>query len=429
MEFNPFDKQQEVLQDPARFKALLASKRSGKSEVCYAETIKKGNQQPNYNEDEESDPFEMAIIGPSWEMLETLVWPKFRRWAKPFERKFNAKHQIFYWNHNNTIIYSASGEKITRIEGKKLRHIHITEAFQVGRHVWKEALARVSDSEGTITLDGSFTAEMRNPQAHWIYTEFVKKKFPESKTWIWHTKDNPYFPKQELELQKEGLDLRSYKLMYEMDFSVKTDSAVYEDFGEENQRELIPYNDIKDMEISISIDWGFSSEMACLFFAYDKPNDTVYLFDEIVGSRIKLPKLYDRIRAKRYKIDTWYCDIAGKKESELALSNVEWFRKPPRNIHFKHRASMIAPGLNLVRSYIKNALGQRKLIMCKTKCAKTIDDTLNYYYPQTKEGVILNENPLKDGIHDHTQDAKRYYFWNRHDRPDGYSEFKSMRRF
>jgi len=429
MEFTPFDKQQEVLQSTARFKALLASKRSGKSEVCYVETIKKGQEQPNYNPETESDPYEMAIIAPSWEMLETLVWPKFRRFAAPFERKFNAKHQIFYWNDNNTIIYSASGEKITRIEGKKLRHIHITEAFQMGVEVWKEALARVSDSQGTITLDGSFTATMRNPQAHWIHDQFIKRQFPKSRVWIWHTKDNPHFPLEELELQREGLDLRSYKLMYEMDFSVKTDSAVYEDFGEENQVAFLPYDKLKYMETSISIDWGFSSEMACLFFAYDKKNDTVYLFDEIVGSRIKLPQLYDRIKAKQYKINNWYCDISGKRESELALANIEWFRQPPRNIHFKYRASRIAPGLNIVRSYIKNALGQRKLIICKTKCPKTIDDTLNYSYPQTKEGVILNENPLKDGIHDHTQDAKRYYFWNRHIRPDSDQEFQTFDRW
>jgi len=427
VDFTPFDKQQEVLQDESRFKLLLASKRSGKSEACYAETITKANEQPGYDPDTDPDPYEMAIIGPSWEMLETLVWPKLRRWAAPFERRFNAKHQIFYWNDTNTIIYSASGEKISRIEGKKLRHIHITEAFQVGRHVWKEALARVSDSQGTITLDGSFTAEMRNPQAHWIYHEFVKKQFPSSRVWIWHTKDNPHFPQEELELQKEGLDLKSFKLMYEMDFSVKTESAVYEDFGEENQVAFIPYDKIKLMETAVSIDWGFSSQMACLFFAYDTRNDTVYLFDEIVGSRIKLPQLYDRIKAKRYKINNWYCDISGKKESELALANIEWFRKPPRNIHFKYRASQIAPGLNVVRRFIKNALGQRKLIVCKTKCPKTIDDTLNYSYPQTKEGVILNENPLKDGIHDHTQDAKRYYFWNRHITASQDQEFQTLR--
>ena len=54
---------------------------------------------PNYV-DNGKDPFMMAIVAPTNNMLSTLIWPKFRSFAAPFEGNFLSSKNIFEWNSN-----------------------------------------------------------------------------------------------------------------------------------------------------------------------------------------------------------------------------------------------------------------------------------------------------------------------------------------
>lgn len=411
--FTPFRQQEEFLLAKDRIRCLFAAKRSGKSEPAYIDTIFKADNQPNYT-DNGIDPYMVAIIAPTSNMISSLVWPKFRAFAAPFEGNFLTSKSEFHWNSNNTIIHGVSAEKIERLEGKKLHHAHITEVFQMKREVFLEVLARVSDSKGTITIDGSLGPNIPNPKKHWVYEMFKKKHFKGARIWEWFTKDNPHFPKDELERMKEVLDPLTYRQMFEMDWDTIPENAVYSDFSVDNL--IKGYVPDPYLETYISIDWGYAHPAAVLFFQYDFGTDSVYLFDEIVRSKMRIEELFDAImtkiksyRGKLGNIDDWVCDIAGDQEREqTGKSNCKYF-KDRGQISFKKRRTAIQYGIPIARRYIKNGLSQRKFYVDEDRCPHSIDGIKLYHYPE-KDGVILNENPIKKD--DDAVDALRYFFVN-----------------
>jgi len=427
MEYTPFDKQAEVLLDTHRIKCMFAAKRSGKSECAYVEDVMKAEQRLNWTYDGK-DPYRVAIVAPTHGMMQTLVWPKFRIFAKPFEVHFHQTHQRLTWatpGEQPCEVIGASAEKIKRIEGFKLNHVHLTEVFQMSKGVVLEMMARTSDSKGTITMEGSLGPDLPNPRKHWLYKMFVENHFPDSRVWTWFTRHNPYFPQDELARLKNGLDPRTFRQMFEIDWDTPPTNMVYDDLDEGNFLDDYRYN--PDLPTFVSIDWGFTHPMAVLFFQYDKPNDTVYCFDEIVESKLKREKLYEKIKLKSYRISKWFCDPAGKKEDEaMSASNINWFKAPPRNIDIKYKRTQVAPGIVLVRTFILDGMGRRRLKFSRRGVPKTIDCLLHYQYPE-KDGVILNENPLKKD--DDPADSLRYYFVNNHSESSGVSEFATANRW
>jgi PBSX family phage terminase large subunit len=421
--FEPFPAQQEFIQDDHRIRVICSAKRSGKSEACYIDTILKAEKQPNYN-DNGRDPYQIGIIAPTEGMLRRLVWPKFRKFAKPFEEDFNKSDQIMTWQTNNTMIKSFSGEKISRMEGEKLNHIFITEAFQCGEEVFFESLARTSDTMGTITIEGSLGPNIVNPKAHWIYKTFIENKFPDSRVWVWFTKDNPHFPQEELERMKATLSPRTFRAMFEIDWNTPATNLVYDDFSESNCG-LYPYDD--KLPTYVSVDWGWAHPVAVLWLQLDTKTNTVYVIDEFCQSKVTLEKLYEIMISKPYKISEYYCDIAGNQEREqTGRSNVQWFRDPKRSIHFKYRSSPVQKGITLVRNHIKTMTGQIRLFVNEPKCPKLIDSMRQYVYPE-KNGSIVNENPVKKD--DDINDALRYFFINRMDDSVNQPQFGSLSRW
>lgn len=283
----------------------------------------------------------------------------------------------------------------------------LDECFQTSEQLFLELKARTADTKGYIVCTGSLGVQYVNPKAHWAHKYF--KESPDQNTLCveWTTGDNKYFPQDELQSLKENLDPRTFRQMFEIDWDTTPLNAVYSDFDEGNTVKGYSYN--PNLKTYISIDWGFAHPAAVLFFQYDQQRDIVYLFDEIVMSGLTLEKMWNLIKSKPYKIDGWCCDIAGNQEREQsAISNITWF-KQNAHIHFKYGRFTILTGIALVRTYVKNGLGQSKFIVDEVRCPKSLDSIKQYKYP-IKNGMISNENPEK--LADDPCDAIRYAFEN-----------------
>lgn len=419
MIYSPFKQQQDFFLSKARIRCLFAAKRAGKSEIMHLDTITKLEQRPNYDV-KSNDPYMTALIAPTEQMLKKLIWPKFFSFAAPFinpDRDFNKTENRLQWR-NGSVVYGISAEKIKRMEGLKLNHVAIDEAFQMTEHVLYESLARVSDSKGTIVIGGSLGTEINNPKSHWLYQMFKQKEFEDSEVFEWTTSDNPHFPQDELERLKNTLDPRTYKQLFTIDWNTPPTNIVYDNLSEDN---FIQYVYRDNLPTYCCIDWGWNHEMACLFFQYHPPADTVYLFDEIVSSKMTLDSLYKKIKAKGYRIDEWYCDTAGNQTREQSgISNIKWFRD--KGINFKFRQTAISYGIPIVRSYIKSTSGEIRFYIDDKKCPKSTDQMLNYHYA-TKAGVLQEKPEDKE---DDCADAIRYLFVNRLDKFKGKTELKEV---
>lgn len=407
MDFVPFDKQEQFLCSNARIKAALAGKRGGKTEVGAIQSILLANSQDGYDHSE-IDPYVGVIIAPTTDMLRRLSMKKFLAYAKPFNPNVHQTHNEVTWP-NGTIIYGISADKPERLEGIKANYIWLDEVLQMPEQIFLESLARVADTRGKIFCTGSLGVQYTNPKNHWVYKFFVDTPLDGAECFTWATLENPYFPADELERLKGTLDQRTFKALFELSWDVQASNLVYDELTDENIKPSL-YN--PQLETYISIDWGWTHPAACLFIQYDQPKDTVYVIDEIVGSKMTLEQLYLEIKKKPYRIKDYYCDIAGNQEREqTGISNIAWFKQPPRNIHFRYRTMAISHSIAIVRSYVKNMKGKRRLYI-DPKCKKLIDGLKNYSY-QLKDGRIESELPIKN--EDDAVDSLRYFFGNRLD--------------
>jgi len=290
--------------------------------------------------------------------------------------------------------------------------------------IFTEAIARVSDTRGRIWVTGSLGVQYRNPKAHWLYKHFKEKPLDGSEIFEWSTADNPYFPAEEIDRLRDTLDPITFKQMFEICWDVQGTNLVYDSFSQDNIMPTIAYNPA--LETSVSIDWGFAHEMACLYFQHDPRTDTIYQIDEIVASKMTLEQLWTKMQAKPYRINNYYCDIAGSQEREqTGISNIQWFKQSPRNIYFKYRTSAVVHGISVVRSFIKNAKGQIRFFISEQTCPKTIDDMRNFSY-DVKNGIASSEIPKSKPD---SSDAMRYYFVNRHDYTRTKDSFEELSRW
>lgn len=405
--YRPHKFQQRFHLSKARIRGAFAGKRGGKTEAGAVESIICTEEQRGFKPNP-IDPYIGVIIAPTTDMLRRLSLQKFLAYSHGFYKNVNQSYHQVDW-HNGSKIYGISADKPQRLEGIKANWIWVDEAFQVSEQIFLEALARVSDTQGFIWCTGSLGTQYTNPKAHWIYKHFKEKPLADSECFEWSTADNTYYPREELERLKDTLDPRTYRQMFEIDWSVPGTALVYDEFDDGNIIRGYVYN--PKLPTYVSIDWGWSHPMAALFIQYDRANDKVYVFDEIVKSKMKLETLYNQIMSKPYHITEWICDIAGSQEREqTGISNIEFFKT--KGIKFRFRTANILPTIAIVRSYIRNSKGISRLFVDENRCPKLIDNLRNYSYPQ-KGGVITNENPIKD--QDDCVDSLRYYMMNMHD--------------
>lgn len=398
--FYPFDKQEDVLLDQSRIILVAAGKRSGKTEVGAVKCITWHEEKNNYINNS-IDPFIGLIIAPTNDMLRRLSLKKFMSYSKPFIKAHNKQTNEILW-HDDSIIYGLSADNPRRIEGIKANWCWLDEVFQMSEDMFLESRARTADTLGNIMLTGSLGVQLINPKKHWVYKYFKQNQMRGSSVYEWSTADNPHFPRQEIIDLKDTLDPVSFRSMFEINWNTIPKNAVYSDFDTDNIIENYVIN--PKYETYVSIDWGWRHPMACLFFQYDRVNNKVYLFDEIVDSGLTLENLYKKIMIKNYNIKDWCCDISGNQEREqTGLSNVRWFSD--RGIFFKRRKSYINVGISKVRSYIKNSNGLKRFFVSKS-CLRTIDNIMQYKYNDDDR----DENPIKEN--DDPVDALRYFFVN-----------------
>ena len=248
--------------------------------------------------------------------------------------------------------------------------------------IFTEAMARVSDTTGKIWITGSLGVQYRNPKAHWIYKHFKQKPLADSEIFEWTTLDNPYFPRDEIDRLKDTLDPVTFRQMFEICWDVQGTNLVFHEFSEANLITNYKYN--PQLPTFVSIDWGYAVDAAVLYFQYNQLTDTVYMFDEIVQSKMTLEVMWEKMRAKPYRINDYFCDIAGLQTREQsALSNIAWFKQPPRNVHFKYRTSAVNHGISIMRSYICNMKGQRRFYVDSAACTRFVDERRNYSYKES----------------------------------------------
>lgn len=422
MEIKLFKIQDDFVFSDNRIVGAFAGKRGAKTTGGAIRSIRFQRDKPGWDKNS-VDPYLGGIIAPNYRMCKNLSIAKLLSYAKSSIKSFHKTNLEITWN-DGSIIRGYTDDHPETLEGEKLNWIWIDEIFQCKEQTFLEAIARVSDQQGYVWCTGSLGVQYVVPRHHWVWKYFKDPdtKLEGSGVFEWDTSDNPHFPKEELARLEKTLDPMTFRQMFKLSWDGASSAAIFSDLSEANLKE---HDYDPKLETSISIDWGWNHDMAIGFFQYDKAKDEIYLFDELVQPNLKLDDAWKAIKSKGYSIHRWYCDIAGKQTREQSgISNIEYMRKN-YGITFNYIPSSPTYGITLMRTWIRNSMGQAKFFIHPKRCRKSWDQMKNYRYRE-KNGILTDEIVKEK---DDAPDMIRYYIHNRHNILRDENSMESMGRW
>lgn len=411
--YSPFSYQSIFHSSPSRFKIIVGGRRVGKSFSVLHDALKHCLTTPNALCWWVSPTFaEAREVG--FEMLKNHT-----ELEAVIQYVNDSRLKVKFIN--GSAIYFKSADNPKSLRGRGLTHLIIDEAaFVKEASIWKKVLRpALSDRRGTAVLISSPNGR------NWFYQQYVDAKAMHDtqgkiNTWSyyhWPTHNNPTISEEEIEIAKSELSDVDFRQEYLAEF-VTPAGMVYDEFSDDNI-----VNDFKLLdhhEIYLGADFGYANPSAIVFMAYDPLYNRVTLFDEIYEARQPIQSLLSMIRSTMHKwgivnIRYVYSDPAGNAaELTSGTSPVDYLRMEG-GLQVINKGTLIAPGIALVRSWVRNAKGERRFFI-SDKCKESIRSMRGYCYEFKKDRDVVDEEPFKDGVNDHACDAIRYFFVNRFDK-------------
>lgn len=388
--------QQTIVDDPARFRVVIAGRRFGKThlsirELCYHA------REPNRD---------VWYVTASYRQAKQIVWKKLKyklmdlRWTE----KVNESELTIELKNGSTISLKGA-DNADSLRGVGLDFIVLDEFADIDPEAWFEVLRpTLADKLGKALFIG--TPKGIGNWAHDLYMNPVEQPGVWS-SFQYTTIDGGQVKLEEIESAKKDLDERTFRQEFLATFETYAGRIYYAFDRKQNVRPIHigdptgPFKDIKQQIIHIGIDFNIDpcSAVVCV-----KSGETLYVIDEIRIFSSNTQELCEEIK-NRYpgcKIVT-YPDPAGRQRKTSAggatditiLQNAGFVVKAP----YKHTA--VRDRINAVNARLCGSDGIRRLII-DPKVKYTIEGLERHAY---KEGT---SQPDKDSGYDHQMDALGY---------------------
>lgn len=312
--------------------------------------------------------------------------------------------------HNGSVIMGAGlddKDRVEKIMGSEYCTIFINEATQISYETYqklKTRLSMIAYNQKNEPIKRKIILDC-NPRSehHWIFKYFLINKDPVSKNphseslmqqktrRNWTPYDNPYLPPDYLEILENLTGTEKQRLLEGK--WVNQEGLVYPN------HDLIivePFKIPEEWDVYGSVDFGYTNPFVFLFFAFDKSNETYYLFDEIYESEKTVRQ--HAIEIRKRKVNRFKKILADHDAEDRATLSEEGFVTFPAN-------KDITTGIQATQMMI-NATQGFKLRIFRT-CVETLDELATYSWESPKEGKNPKEAPIK--FHDHACDALRYF--------------------
>jgi len=209
------------------------------------------------------------------------------------------------------------------------------------------------------------------------------------------------------EQASRGLSHSQWEREQEISFD-SLDDLVYNEFDPVVHILKEEYHPRKEWELYRSIDFGYRKPFVLWFQKI--PSGEYIVFSEWEGKDATTEAMHaammrtDIMFGLREIDFTWTaCDPAGASAQDSGISPVDYLAR--NGVKVRHRPSRILPGIERVKASLKDAAG-RVSVFISPRCEKLIRDIARYRWNAAKD------EPMKDGFHDHSLDALRYFFVN-----------------
>jgi len=317
----------------------------------------------------------------------------------------------FKWG---TTVEGMSADNPDSLVGEGCDLLVIDEVAKMNKKIWDMYLSpTVAGRKGRVIF--ITTPEGRN----WIYDLF--KLGANDPLWSSHTSPswvNQYeFPKglddPAIIERKRNMSKELFGQEFGAEFSV-FEGKVW-DFHRDEDVGDFPYN--PNLPTYCTIDFGYRMPAVMFCQTYWEDNvEHIRVFDSILHKQnIKTEDLIKMIKTKGYPVASYYGDPAGANvQGQSGAGDMEIFRRSGiKVISTRDRMSRnIVASVAYTRGFFESANGVRRIHVDK-RCADVIEDFEEYRYPESEDGKPIKEEPVKDGYHDHGNDAFRYFIINR----------------
>ena len=296
-----FDKQLAFIQDPARFKDAVCSRRSGKTIACAADLIHTAL----------TNPGDVAYITLSRRSAKKIIWRELLKLNKDYNLNFKVDAAELTLTSPAGHMIHVSGAKdeseIEKFRGMSLRKVYIDEA-QSFRPYIKELIEDIiepalTDYYGSLILIGT-----PGPVPAGYFYDATHGTG--SSHHHWTMQDNPHIKlksgKDPLEIIKEtadrrGLTINSPSIQREF-FGLwvpSTDDLVYQFNPAINVAKVVP----DGLRYVFGIDIGFNDADAIAVLGYSETEQKVYLVEEYLKRGDDITGFTEKIHELRAKYD------------------------------------------------------------------------------------------------------------------------------
>lgn len=272
--------------------------------------------------------------------------------------------------------------------------------------IYQECRMRVLDTNGDI-----FATMTPLKGMTFVYDEIYLNKFNDPNVWCefisWQ--DNPYISKQAVEAMKAGMSADELRSREFGEF-VDAGGRVYPEF-DENVNVIEPFDVPYDWQDKLSIDPGLKNPLSCHWYAVDYDGN-VYVVAEhyerekdISYHSEKIHQICDELHWHRNNngmIEALIDSAANQTTLASKRSVADLFYDFGILVNTNVNKDVFS-GIQRVKSYIKNSLGQSKLFIFNT-CKNLIKEMKGYRWGK-------GDSPVK--VDDHSMDELRYYIMSR----------------
>jgi len=398
MQFPLSDIQCDIYNDPARFRVVVAGRRSGKTHESLVEHVLRAIANPGHRG---------WHVGPTYRQNKRIAWKPLKAMARQgrgWIKKINESELLIEWfNGAETQLLGADDPDSLR--GPGLDFLTMDEFAFARKEAWTEALRpMLSDRQGSAIF-------ATTPAGYnWAYDLYLRG-LEGRDNWSSHTfttAEGGIVTDAELAEAREDLDERTYRQEYEASFEALS-GRVYDMFVRKfNCTDEVADPWVKGQpgpELLVGMDFNVNPMSAVLAY---KAGDECHVFESLEIQTSNTEEMAREIRNRYPERELVVCpDPSGKsRKTSAPIGQTDYTIL--RSHGFKVRAPKAAPPvvdrINNTQAMLCSAAGRRRLLV-HPRAARLIRgwDGLTY-----KEGTSQVDKTL--GL-DHICDAADYLLW------------------
>jgi len=394
--YQPRMLQQDLHNDPTRFKVLVWHRRAGKTVWAINEAILKAIAA--YSEGKPRP--RVAYIAPLLKQARTVAWDYAKEFTSqlPGYRPNEGNLHIDFLDGCRLNLYGSDNPDAAR--GIYLDFVVMDEYAQMSPNMWTEIIRpALSDRQGSAAFIG--TPKGKNSFYN-LYKRALDDKSKEWAGYLYKASDTNYVNEGELLSAQNDMSEEEYAQEYECSFEAAIQGAYYskqmERLTKEGQVCSVPY----ESALSVNTAWDLGLDDMTSIWFYQLAGKEIRLIDYYEASGAGLPHYVQVLREKGYTYGEHHLPHDVKvKELSTGRSRLDVLRSLQLNPLYVVPKLGIEDGINAVRSILSRCWFDEK------KCARGIEALRQYRTEYDQKSQTFRARPLHDWT-SHPCDAFRY---------------------